>query len=359
MHVHRNRAFSLIELLVVVAIIGILVVLLIPAVQQTRERARRMTCQNNLKQIGTALLGFQGQTRKFPPSSKWLPGVDIEQRNNPNLRETWVIEILPFLEEQGLYDQFFLRLPITDPKNRPARSRNLAVMLCPSDPYNDQPFKGSASSQTDKLGDDWARCNYAANAALGYMTDKSHPQECGLPMNAAFNGKGWKDDRIKGVMGANTSIGSKQMRDGSQQTILVAEIRAGITEFDCRGVWAMAGGCTNSLWAHGYCGDDWGPNNSQSLWGDDVLACSEIWKKYGGKEEVARKGMSCSGLDWPNVQQTARSCHEGGVYVCMADGRVRWISDYIEVSVNDPSHFSVWDRLMLSNDGNPISADLY
>ena len=63
------------------------------------------------------------------------------------------------------------------------------------------------------------------------------------------------------------------------------------------GLETLAGGSTNSLWAHGYCGDDWGPNNSQSLWGDDVLACSEIWKKYGGKEEVARKGMSCSGLD--------------------------------------------------------------
>lgn len=355
----RSRAFTLIELLVVITIIGILIALLLPAVQKAREHARRMKCQNNLKQIGTALLSFHDHTREFPPSSRWPKGVNIEQRNNPSLHETWVIRILPFLGEQAVHDQFHLRLPITHPSNEAARSRRLAMMLCPSDPFNDRPFNGSASSQTDQLGDNWARCNYAANAALGYMTETRHGQRCGLPMDAAFDNKGWRDDRIRGVMGANTSIGFKQMHDGSQHTVLVAEIRAGIAEFDCRGVWAMAGGCPNSLWAHGYCGDDWGPNNNQSLWADDVLACSEIWAKYGGKEEVARLGMSCSGGDWPNFQQTARSYHAGGVYVCMADGRVHWISDYIDVSVNNPQRVSVWDRLMLSADGKSISANQF
>lgn len=359
MHGHRNRAFTLIELLVVVAIIGILIALLLPAVQKAREEARRMTCQNNLKQIGTALLGFNEHTGKFPPSSRWPKGVDIEQKNNPNLHETWLILILPFLEGQELQDQFNLKLPITHAVNKPARSRRLETLLCPSDPYNEQPFNGSASAQTNRLGDDWGRCNYAANAALGYMTDKRHVERCGLPMNAAFNGKGWRDDRIRGVMGANTSIKDKEMHDGATNTIMVAEIRAGITEFDSRGVWAMAGGCPNSLWAHGYCGDDWGPNSNNSLWADDVLACSEIWNKYGGMEEVARMGMSCSGGDWPNFQQTARSYHDGGVYVCFCDGSVQWISDYIEVSVNNPNHASVWDRLMLSADGKSISAGQY
>ena len=359
MRARRNGAFTLIELLVVVTIIGILVALLLPAVQNAREQSRRMKCQNNLKQIGTALLGFNNLHGEFPASSRWPPGSDIERKNNPDLHQTWVIMILPFLEEGELFSQFNRNVPTTDPRNQPARSRNLSAMLCPSDPYNDRPFNGSASSQTNNLGDGWARCNYAANAALGYMTDKSRTSECGLPMNAAYDRKGWRDDRIRGVMGANTSIGSKKMHDGATQTILVAEIRAGIAEFDSRGVWAMAGGCTNSLWAHGYCGDDWGPNNNQSLWADDVLACSEIWAKYGGKEEVARRGMSCSDADWPNVQQTARSCHPGGVYACTADGNVRWINDYIDVSVNNPDYVSVWDRLMLSADGKSISANQF
>jgi hypothetical protein len=249
-------------------------------------------------------------------------------------------------------------VPTTDPKNAPARSRRVPIVLCPSDPYNRQPFNGSASPQTSNLGDDWARCNYAANAALGYMTDKSHPSECGLPMNAAYDREGWRDSRIRGMMGANTSVGLKEMLDGTTQTVMVAEIRAGITEFDCRGVWAMAGAGPNALWAHGYCGDDWGPNNNQSLWGDDVLACSEIWAKYGGMEEVARMGMSCSEMG-ANSQQTARSYHPGGVHACLADGQVRWISDYIDVSVNNPSRLSVWDRLMLSADGAPVSADAF
>lgn len=358
MYARHRRGFTLIELLVVVAIIGIVVVLLMPAVQQTRENARRMKCQNNLRQIGTALLSFNDHVRRFPPSSKWSSDVDVEQRNNPNLRESWVIMILPFMEGQEHHDQFNLKLPIPHARNKPARSRKLAMMLCPSDPYNDQPFNGSASAQTNRLGDDWARCNYAANAALGYMADKSHPEECGLPMNAAREGRGWRDDRIRGVMGANTSIGFKKMNDGSVNTILVAEIRAGITEFDSRGVWAMAGACPNSLWAHGYCGDDYGPNN-QTLYADDVAACTEIWAKFGGAEAVAAKGMPCSGGDYPNQQQTARSYHQGGVHVCKADGSVHWISDQIEVSANDPSHVSVWDRLMLSSDGKSISANQY
>jgi prepilin-type N-terminal cleavage/methylation domain-containing protein len=355
----RSRAFTLIELLVVVAIIGMLVAILLPVIQNAREQSRRVRCTNNLKQIGTALLDFHQQRKKFPPSSRWPAGSDIERKNNPELYQTWVIAILPFLDGQEHYDQFDLTLPITDPKNKAARSRRVPSLLCPSDRYNDKPFNGSACSQTSNLGDDWARCNYAANAALGYMTDKSNPSECGLPMNAAYDREGWRDERIRGVMGANTSIGHKELDDGATQTVLVAEIRAGVTEFDCRGVWAMAGACPNSLWAHGYCGDDWGPNNNQSLWADDVLACSEIWAKLGGKEAAARLGMSCSGLDRANSQQTARSCHDGGVHVCLADGRVRWISDYIDVTVNDPNRVSVWDRLMLSADGNPISADQF
>jgi prepilin-type N-terminal cleavage/methylation domain-containing protein len=333
MQFRRNRAFSLIELLVVMTIIGILIALLLPAVQSAREQSRRMKCQNNLKQIGAALLEFNNVHHEFPASSRWPPGSDIDRKNNPNLYQTWAIMILPYMEEAELFGQFDRNLPTTHPKNKPARSRNVAALLCPSDPYNDQPFNGSASSQTNNLGDDWARCNYAANASLGYMTDKTRTSECGLPMNAATSRKVWRDPRICGVMGANASIGFKEMHDGATQTIMVAEIRAGVTEFDSRGVWAMAGACTNSLWAHGYCGDDWG--------------------------EVARLGMSCSGADWPNVQQTARSCHLDGVYSCLADGNVRWLSDYIDVSVNNPGYLSVWDRLMLSADGKSISANQF
>ena len=148
------------------------------------------------------------------------------------------------------------------------------------------------------------------------------------------------------------------MGDGSSNTILLAEIRAGITLFDSRGVWAMAGGCPNSLWADGYLGDDFGPNCNVSPLADDVMACTDIYAAMGGQTAVQRMGMSCSDGNWPNWQQTARSMHPGGVNSCFADGSVHWLSDYIEVSTN-PSYASVWDRLMLSNDGLMISADAY
>src|SRR3954469_1864118 len=109
------RGFTLVELLVVIAIIGVLVSLLLPAVQQARESARRISCNNRLKQIGLALLNYESSHKLFPPAyitsnpaangSAFGFTFGDEYHNGPS-GFAWGALLLPFLEQQGLYSQF-------------------------------------------------------------------------------------------------------------------------------------------------------------------------------------------------------------------------------------------------------------
>ena len=105
---------------------------------------------------------------------------------------------------------------------------------------------------------------------------------------------GWVNRLERGIMGANASIRIDDIHDGTSNTILVGEIRAGLTSFDCRGVWAMSGACSSALWAHGYYGDDDGPNNTQSDAGDDVVTCTDIYTVLADTNGsvLAKAGMS-------------------------------------------------------------------
>ena len=226
---YPRLAFTLVELLVVIAIIGILIALLLPAVQAAREAARKMQCQNNLKQLGLAVLNYESRWQIFPPSSHWASASDVEVTNNSNLRESWIVMVLPFLEQQALHDMFDLTQPTPSIANAAARATWVAGLLCPSDAFNRTAFSGSGSSMTNSMGDNWARGNYAANAALGYMTVSSVPS-----YNAAMPNSDWTRSTLRGVIGANASITLAQMGDGSSNTVLLAEIRAGVTSFDSR-----------------------------------------------------------------------------------------------------------------------------
>src|SRR4051794_13486197 len=122
------RGFTLIEVLVVVAIIGVLVALILPAVQMAREAARRTQCSSNLKQIGIALHAYHGGHNTFP-SGGWIPLFGQPRTRNMNIG--WTAAILPGLEQKPLYDALNFELPYDDPVNATAGYTVLAIYLCP------------------------------------------------------------------------------------------------------------------------------------------------------------------------------------------------------------------------------------
>src|SRR6516225_2993488 len=123
------RGFTLIELLVVIAIIGILMALLLPAVQKIREAAARMQCQNNLHQIGLALHNYHDAARSFPPG--YVSGFD-SAGDDTGPGWGWAALTLPHLEQQPLYASCQFSLPIEAPANAAGRIAPVKLYLCPS-----------------------------------------------------------------------------------------------------------------------------------------------------------------------------------------------------------------------------------
>lgn len=119
---------TLVELLVVITIVGLLIALLLPAVQAARESSRRSVCQNNLKQIGLALSNYEATHGKFPPGKRWSA-----ERSDPNSFDyAWSSVILGYLEEEALRLAIDFDEPLTSPKNLPYASTVLPIYLCPS-----------------------------------------------------------------------------------------------------------------------------------------------------------------------------------------------------------------------------------
>ncbi len=190
-------AFTLIELLIVLAIIAILIGLLLPAVQKVRESAARGQCMNNLKQMGLALHNYHDVQQGFPPGYlATLPYVDGATDTAPGW--SWATFILPHLEQENLYRQFRLDQPV---QNSPAIATWVKAYLCPSDLYSLQAF-----SVLDGFGNPICRATPTSYAAC-----------CGSDASDTTAPTGL------GVLYRNSRTRITDITDGTSQTILVGE----------------------------------------------------------------------------------------------------------------------------------------
>ena len=186
-HSGIRRGFSLIEMMVVITIIAILIAMLLPAVQQAREAARRVQCKNNLVQIGISMHTYSQSFEMLPPGSVNPTGPIVNEPYGYHM--SWVVQILAHMDQGALFQQFNFDGGAYDPDNPPPSM--IPAFVCPSDPY------------------DWG------SAAV-------------MPTSYAGVTGGWDvaiDVDNEGLLFLNSSVSYREIRDGASNTLMVGERR--------------------------------------------------------------------------------------------------------------------------------------
>lgn len=377
-----DRGFTLVELLVVIAIIGILVALLLPAVQAAREAARRSQCQNNCKNIGLAMMNYEGTNKKFPVAINTEPldpNPIARASDGTRLYHNWAIDILPYMEEQPLYDTFHLvradgRLQTLTSANisatslgssgKPpntnviARTTEVQVYLCPSDIGSGNPFDAGAPGSPGNSNNLWARGNYGYNVGLALILNNEDVWK-----RSALDSDGVTMTCGRGVGGADKASTIAQITDGTSHTVALFELRVGLGPVDRRGVWAMQMVGSNLVSQHGS-NYALGPNDC-TPGSDDIIGNADIISEFG-REYLAQECMLPyeSGGGWNvSAQIVTRSQHPGGIFATMCDGSVQFISDFVETGGQTnglrcaENLFGVWQRLTCPDDGYVVTND--
>ncbi len=300
---HR-LAFTLVELLVVIAIIGILIGLLLPAVQAAREAARRMQCANNLKQIGLASMNY----------------VDVNNQNLPpgaylDTMGTWAVAILPFIEQNALYEQYDWAQNFI--QGAPLLKVRIDGYTCPSD-------APQTSSFMEFEHHNYVAC-FGSTGVYSLVSGATHatgwvPEYNGVKcQGAAFNARN----------GSKVAVKLAAIKDGTSNTVAFSET--------IQGLWTGGGqfqDIRGLIWYGPTCGFSayYAPNPSNPDYfvdGFSQTSLNDELYPLAGFKSVPASSTGCSQAH----MISARASHSGGVNAAMVDGSVRFVSDTINRAV--------------------------
>ena len=319
-----SKGFTLVELLVVIAIIGTLVGLLLPAVQAAREAARQSACQNNLKQLGLAVLNYESANGTLPPQHyPWQLGVLMNAGTAMTYGDTvsFLVWLLPFTEEQSLGDQAIARIKASQNQMGGPYLQQPAVLLCPSEANRSKgPFGTGVTSYRGNRGD---------ITAADYVTTRG-------PISVGSTKSGSTYVR-------NIAFRQKDITDGTSATVLLGEAVVGTQAAATRFPSGIGKLAQDSSTAPASCLAIVSGGQYSATITDTRYMPGSNWAPSGATytaffTNAAPNTPRCiADYDWSPAIMPASSYHPGGVFVTMCDGSTRFVSDQVDAGVpTDP-----------------------